>query len=83
MVRIEKDEKKIIAFIGNYKLRGTIFMPTGARLSDFLGGVGAKQFIPVGDVVVTDTAGKEICKSNFLELNKDRILFLIPEDESD
>ena len=83
MVKIEKEEKKIIAYIGNYKLKGTIFMPSGGRLSDFLGGVGGKQFIPVGNVVIHDVSGKEICKADFLELNKDRILFLMPEGKDE
>jgi len=80
MVKIEKEEKKIIAYISDYKVKGTIFMPTGGRLSDFLCGVGAKQFIPVGDAVITDVSGNEICKTDFLELNKDRILFLMPQE---
>ncbi len=80
MVKIEKEEKKVIAYIGSYKVKGTIFMPTGARLSDFLGGVGAKQFIPMGEVVVSDISGNEICRSDFMELNKDKIIFLMPQE---
>ncbi|MBL7071267.1 MAG: hypothetical protein ISS26_03740 [Candidatus Omnitrophica bacterium] len=81
MVKIEKEEQNIVAYIGNYKVRGTIFMPQGARLSDFLGGVGQKQYIPVVDVTISDASDRLVCKADFLELNKDRILFLFPENK--
>lgn len=81
MVKIEKEEKAIVAYTSDYKIRGTVFMPPGGRLSDFIAGVGQKKFIPVADAVVTDISGNQICRTKFLELNKDKIIFLLPESE--
>lgn len=81
MVKIEKEEKKIVAYAYDYKIRGTVFVPPGGRLSDFISGIGQKKFIPVVDAVVTDISGREICRTKFLELNKDEILFLFPESQ--
>lgn len=82
MAVIKKEEKAIVAFTSKYKIRGNIFVPPGGRLSDFLGALGQKKFIPVTEAVVTDISGNLICKANFLELNKDEVVFIFPESES-
>lgn len=81
MVKIKKEEKPIIAYTRYYKVEGKMYMPMGARLSDFISGVGQKKFIPVTDAIVTDLSGHQVCKTNFLELNKDEIVFLVPQSE--
>ena len=81
MVKIQKEQKQIVAYPYHYKIKGKVFTPPGARLSDFISGLGQKKFIPVVDAVVTDIFGNEICKTGFLELNKDEIIFLLPESE--
>ena len=81
MVKIQKEEKAIVAYTRNYKIQGTIFMPPGGRLSDFISGAGQKKFIPVTNAVVTDISGREVCRAMFIELNKDEIIFLIPASE--
>ena len=81
MVKIEKEQKSIIAYTYHYKIKGNIFMPPGARLSDYISSVGQKKFIPVANAIVSDIFGNEICRTKFLELNKDEIIFLFPESE--
>ncbi|MBU4186379.1 MAG: hypothetical protein KKC23_09330, partial [Proteobacteria bacterium] len=54
---------------------------TGSRLSDFIGSLGQKQFIPASNAVVSDIFGNPVCKAKFLELNVNEILFLIPDDD--
>lgn len=81
MVKIEKEKKAIIAYTSYYKIRGKIFMPPGGRLSDFIGGISQKRFIPVTDAVITDASGGEICRTRFLALNTDEIMFILPESE--
>lgn len=78
MVKIEKESLEIVAYVHNFKIKGTIFTPPGGRLSDFLSGVSQRQFIPVTDAIVSDVAGNEICRTKFLELNREEILFLFP-----
>ena len=81
MVKIEKEEKAIIAYTANYKIRGKVFMPPGGRLSDFIGGAVQKKFMPVVDAIVTGVSGGEICRTKFLQLNKSAIIFILPETE--
>lgn len=79
MAKIQKEEKVIVAYTYQFKIKGTVFIPPGSRLSDFMSGLGQKKFIPVVDALVTDIFGNEICRSRFLELNRDEIIFLLPE----
>ena len=79
MVKIQKEKKIIEAYTHQFKVKGTVFMSPGSRLSDFIGSLGQKKFIPVADARVTDIFGNEICRSKFLELNRDEIIFLLPE----
>ena len=81
MVKIEKEQKPIVAYTYHYKIKGKVFTPPGSRLSDFISAIRQKKFIPVTEAVVTDIFGNEICKTRFLELNKDEIVFLLPESE--
>lgn len=81
MTKIEKEEKAIIAYTTHFKIKGKVFTPPGGRLSDFISGVAQKKFIPVADVIVTDIAGNQILRTKFLELNKDEIIFMVPEEE--
>ena len=80
MVKIQKEKRSVTAYTYHYKIKGKVFTPTGGRLSDFIGSVGQKKFIPVADAVVTDIFGNKICKTDFMELNIDEIIFLIPDD---
>ena len=81
MVKIEKEQKPVVAYTYSYKIKGKVFTPPGSRLSDYISSVGQKKYIPMTDVLVTDIFGNEICKSKFIELNKDEIIFLVPEED--
>ena len=83
MVKIQKEKRLVTAYTYHYKIKGKVFTPAGGRLSDFIGSAGQKKFIPVVDAAVTDIFGNKICKTDFMELNIDEIIFLIPEDESE
>lgn len=82
MVKIQKEEKAIIAYTRNYKVEGKMYLPIGARLSDFISSAQQKNFIPVTGAVVTDLSGRQVCITDFLELNRDEIVFLVPKGES-
>ena len=81
MVKIQKEKRVIIAYTYQFKIKGTLFTPPGARLSDFMSGLGQKKFLPITDALVTDVFGNEICRTRFLELNRDEIVFLLPASE--
>ena len=80
-MKIAKEAKAVIAYTYHYKIKCDVFMPPGSRLSDFIGNLGQKKFIPVSNVVVSDIFGNAVCKAKFLELNVDEIVFLIPESD--
>ena len=81
MVKIKKEEITIVAYTRNYRITGHMYIPPGGRLSDFLSGTGSKKFIPVTNAVITDISGKNVCKATFIELNRDKIIFLLPARE--
>jgi len=80
-MKIEKEAKTVIAYTYTYKIKGDLFTPPGSRLSDFIGGLGQKQFIPVSNAVVSDIFGNAICKTKFLELNLSEVIFLMPAND--
>ncbi len=80
-MKIEKEARSVIAYTYNYKIKCDLFLPPGSRFSDFIGGLGQKQFIPASNAVISDIFGNLICKTKFLELNVDEIIFLIPETD--
>ena len=78
MAVIEKEEKPIVAYTSQYKIKGNIFIPPGGRLTDYLSSIGPKRFIPLTDAIVTDMHGKEICRADFIELNIGEVIFIMP-----
>lgn len=78
MVVLKKEEMPVIAYTSHYKVKGKIFLPPGGRLSDFMSSIGQKRFIPVKDVTVTDLTGRDVYKSDFLVLNADEVIFVMP-----
>jgi len=81
MIKVDKEEKRITVYTDSYKITGKVFLPRGGRISDFLGGITEKRFIPVKEVIVTDFSGNEVCKSNFINLNTERVVYVVPDEE--
>jgi len=87
--KTKKDHIKVLIYSSRYKIQGTIHLPTGGRLTDFLNtkGLGAEGeiFIPVTDASVYDLADKSmIYYTPFLNVNKRNISFIFPhEDKKD
>ncbi len=80
-MKIEKEVKTVIAHTYNYRIKCDVHTPPGSRFSDFMGGLGQRKFIPVSNAVVTDIFGNPVCKTKFLEMNVDEIIFLVPEED--
>ena len=80
-MKIEKEVKVVIVYTCNYRIKCDMHTPPGSRFSDFMGGLGQRQFIPVSNAVVTDIFGNLVCKAKFLEMNVNEIIFLIPEED--
>lgn len=80
-MRIEKETQTVVVYAYNYRIKCDVFTQPGSRLSDFINGLGQRQFIPVSNAVVSDIFGNPICKAKFLELNISEVLFVVPNDE--
>jgi hypothetical protein len=64
---------------GNQTIRGCIHVRPDARVKDELN--GQDQFIAVTDAVVYNDQKDEIYRCNFLVVNTNHIVWVIPEEE--
>ena len=57
----------------------TLYLRSGERVSDMLN--RSEKFIAVTDVVVYDLEGKELYSCDFLAVNVDLVIWLMPMEE--
>jgi hypothetical protein len=69
---------KIVVLLGNYRITGTIDLLPGARVTDFL--MESREFIAITEAEVRDLNGRKLFASSFLNVNRDRIELIMPED---
>jgi hypothetical protein len=77
---MDKPEEKtrVMILTGNYRITGAINLFPGARLTDYI--VDAKPFIALTDAEVTDRDGRRILTTSFLNVQRNRIELIIPEE---
>jgi hypothetical protein len=63
-----------------HRIQGNIHIRPGERLKDELN--QAVQFVAVTDAVVYGSSGDEICRTEFMIVNIDQIVWLTPEQDS-
>jgi hypothetical protein len=63
-----------------HRIQGNIYIRPGERLKDELN--QAVQFVAVTDAVVFGASGDEICRTEFMIVNIDQIVWLTPEQDS-
>ena len=80
-MKIYKEKVDVVIYLSNCRIEGTIHIPQGGRLTDFIN-VQNKNFIPVTDAKITstDTPQKFAYNVNLLQVNKDFIQTLFPKD---
>jgi hypothetical protein len=61
------------------RIEGNVYVKRGERLIDELRNCG--QFIAVTDAKIIDTQGEIIFSADFLSLNADQIIWIIPEED--
>ena len=64
----------------DYRIEGTVFTRPDKRLKDELN-QESDYFIAVKDALISDKDGFEIQKTEFLMVNRDHIVWLIPENK--
>jgi hypothetical protein len=85
--KTKKDSTNVLVYVSGYKILGTVYLPLGGRLTDFLNtkGLGAEGevFIPVTDASIYSIPDDRLIHyTPFLNINKDKILFIFPQDDS-
>lgn len=76
---ITKDPTKVILQTQNHLVEGTVFVKRGERLIDELN--NSEKFLAVTDAVVSTHQGKPLYRCEFLTVNVDQIIWLLPNDE--
>jgi hypothetical protein len=78
--KITKEQKKVIIQTSQQKIIGTIHIQMDNRLIDELN--GSNQFLAITDANIFDLENKMIHQSDFLSINTDQIIWVLPvEDE--
>jgi len=78
--KITKEQKKVIIQTLQQKIIGTIHIQMDNRLIDELN--GSNQFLAITDANIFDLENKMIHQSDFLSINTDQIIWVLPiEDE--
>lgn len=81
MLSQREDRAKVIIFTKHFQIRGEIFLYQGARLTDYM--IEAKPFIAVNDAEVFDHENNLISAPSFLNINRDHIEIILPNELSD
>lgn len=77
-----REPVKVIIYLSNCRIRGTIYLDLEARISDFIN--NDLQFIPLRDAHVESIeSGKKWSYTvNFMNLNKDYVISVFPEEDA-
>jgi hypothetical protein len=77
--KITKDQREVIIQTNTQKIRGFFYVRMDLRLLDELN--ESNHFLALTDVEILDVNEKVIYKSNFLAVNTDQIIWILPTDE--
>ena len=69
---------RVLVLTANYRIVGKVDLLPGARVTDFL--AESRAFIAITDAVVWDLNGRKLFASSFMNLNRERIELIMPED---
>jgi hypothetical protein len=76
---VSKDTVKAIIQTTGNRIEGILYTRADERISDMLN--RTEKFIAVTDASIYDLEGNALYTSEFLALNVDMVVWLIPEDE--
>jgi hypothetical protein len=77
---IAKDPIMTVIQTTSHRIRGCIHVRTGERLRDEMN--RSEQFLAVTDASVMDLQGNLVYSCEFLTLNRDQIIWVMPEAEA-
>lgn len=70
--------QKVIIFTRSFEIKGDLNIYQGVRLTDYMN--ESKSFISVTGVEVKDRSGEMRLKTKFLNVRRDEIVIILPED---
>lgn len=73
-----EDMTEVVLYTARYVVHGSISLLPGSRLTDYLR--ESKSFIAVCDALVTDHAGQELFRSDFLDVNRETVELAVPKE---
>ncbi|MFA7241693.1 MAG: hypothetical protein WC091_16400 [Sulfuricellaceae bacterium] len=69
---------RVIILTGHYRIVGDISLLPGARITDFL--AESKEFFAVTNAEVWDLNGRKISACRFIDINREHIEIIMPEN---
>ena len=73
-----EDRTKIRILTEQFVIIGEIAMFPDTRLTDYI--IGAREFVAITNAEVRDLEGQKVfCKTEFLDVQKDKIIIITPE----
>lgn len=76
-MNMENDNTKVVIFTDAFRIRGSIDLLPGARITDFMS--EAHEFIAVTDAEVRRINGDHVMDVPFLDVNRDHIQLVLPD----
>ena len=77
--KITKDQKEVLIQTTTQKIKGFFHVQMDLRLLDELN--ESNHFLALTDVEILDVNENVIYKSNFLAINTDQVIWILPSDE--
>lgn len=74
----ETGKQKVFIFTHQFEITGDLNMFQGVRLTDYMN--ESKAFISVLDAEIRRRGGEMIMKAKFMNVRKDEIEIIVPED---
>lgn len=76
---VSKESFKAVIQTSTNRIEGNLYLRVGERVSDMLN--QSEKFIAVTDPVVFDLEGNQLYSSDFLAVNLDLVIWLMPLEE--
>lgn len=81
-LKMDKKKHEVVIFTREFKIEGDIHILEGERITDFLCALDKKQFIPITNAAIFKVDSlSHLYKTQYLSLNKDEIVLLMPKDQ--
>lgn len=76
---ITKEAVTVLIQMPNQRIRGQIYVRPGERIKDQIN--QEENFLAVTDATLYDASGAELYRSDFLLVNRQYLIWLLPEDQ--